>query len=185
MWSIAARTTPKSLKPLGPTAPAPAPATSTSSTWTYYADSATLRAVPILGEEGFHRDDWESVQIRIGLDGDVEERASSHHGYNYASSIANWGSDAGIGPLSDIAEALGARPSGGWGPESHYLLVSGGSHAGNAEGLPRIDRFTPGGRVHLVPLESLAAASGADYRFAVNAPWRKQVWRDPEADGTE
>jgi hypothetical protein len=27
--------------------------------WTYYADSATLRGVPIAGEEGFHKDDWE------------------------------------------------------------------------------------------------------------------------------
>jgi hypothetical protein len=27
--------------------------------WTYYADSATLRGIPIVGEEGFHEDDWE------------------------------------------------------------------------------------------------------------------------------
>ncbi|HEY6731863.1 MAG TPA: hypothetical protein VI039_12670 [Solirubrobacterales bacterium] len=26
--------------------------------WTYYADSATLRGVPIAGERGYHRDDW-------------------------------------------------------------------------------------------------------------------------------
>ena len=52
--------------------------------WTYYADSATLRGVPIAGAKGFHRDDWESVQLRIGPDGEVAERASSHHGYNYA-----------------------------------------------------------------------------------------------------
>ena len=35
--------------------------------WTYYADSATLRGVPIVGDEGFHADDWEGVQIRIRL----------------------------------------------------------------------------------------------------------------------
>ena len=34
--------------------------------WTYYADSATLRDIPVAGEEGFHRDDWEGVQLRIG-----------------------------------------------------------------------------------------------------------------------
>src|SRR3954453_9488364 len=46
--------------------------------WTYYADSATLRGIPLIGERGFHEDDWEGVQIRIGRDGAVDERASSH-----------------------------------------------------------------------------------------------------------
>lgn len=27
--------------------------------WTYYADSATLRGVPVVGGAGYHRDDWE------------------------------------------------------------------------------------------------------------------------------
>jgi hypothetical protein len=152
--------------------------------WTYYADSATLRGVPIAGNLGYHRDDWEGVQIRIGPDGRVDERASSHDGYNYTRSVANWGSDAGIGPLKDAAEAIGARPHNGWGPESHLLLVSGGSHAGNAGGFPRIDRLVSGGRVHLVPLEPVAAADGTAYRFAISPPWRKQVWLDPEAEGT-
>src|SRR3954451_7304640 len=64
--------------------------------WTYYADSATLRGMPIVGEKGYHEDDWESVQFRIGPDGSVEERASSHHGYNYFLSDNNWTSDAGL-----------------------------------------------------------------------------------------
>lgn len=151
--------------------------------WTYYADSATLRGIPIVGAKGYHRDDWEGVQIRIGPDGEVAERASSHNGFNHDQGIANWGSDAGIGPLKDIAETVGARPINGWGPETHLLLVSGGSHAGNASGIPRIDRLTPGRRVHLIPLEPIAATSQA--RFAISPPWRKRVWRDPEAEGTE
>jgi hypothetical protein len=154
--------------------------------WTYYADSATLRGVPIAEDGGYHRDDWEGVQIRIRPDGRVDERASSHHGYNYAQSVANAGSDAGIAPLRDAAEAVGARPGDGWGPETRLLLVSGGSHAGNADGfLGNIDRVTPGRRVHLVPLEPIAAAEGDAYRFAISPPWRKRVWRDPEADGTD
>lgn len=153
--------------------------------WLFYADSATLRGVPIAGDAGYHHDDWESVQIRIDPDGDVDERASSHHGYNYAQSLANAGSDAGIGPLKDVAEAVGARPDNGWGPETRMLVVSGGSHAGNANGFLRIDRVTPGRRVHLVPLEPIAAAEGAAYRFAISPPWRKRVWRDPEASGTD
>ncbi len=151
--------------------------------WTYYADSATLRGIPIVGEAGFHPDDWEGVQIRIGPDGRAEERASSHDGYNYATSAANWGSDAGIGPLRHLAEAVGAREANGWGPETHLLLVSGGSHAGNAAGIPHVSHFTPGRRVHLIPLEPIAATDAST--FAINPPWRKKVWRDPEAEGTD
>jgi hypothetical protein len=154
--------------------------------WLYYADSATLRGVPVAGERGYHRDDWESVQFRIGPDGRVEQRASSHHGYNHAQSVANAGSDAGLIPLRDAAEALGARPRNGWGPATRLLLVSGGSHAGNADGfLGRIDRIVPGRRVHLVPLEPVAATEGDAHSFAVSPPWRKRVWLDPEAPGTD
>lgn len=150
--------------------------------WLYYADSATLRDIPIAGDAGFHEDDWEGVQIRIGSDGEAEERASSHSGYNYSRGVGNWGSDAGIGPLAGLAEFVGARNPNGWGPETHLLLVSGGSHAGNAAGDHDLDRFTPGRRVHLIPLEPIAADSHAT--FTVTPPWLKEVWRDPEASGT-
>lgn len=139
--------------------------------WTYYADSATLRGMPVAGAKGYHRDDWESVQFRLRPDGGVDQRASSHHGYNHHLSYANWMSDAGF------------VPHDGWGPETRLLLVSGGSHAGNSIGLASIDRFTPGGRVHLIPLERVAAET--DARFAVSPPWLKQVWLDPEAQGTD
>jgi hypothetical protein len=139
--------------------------------WTYYADSATLRGVPIAGKKGYHADDWESVQLRFGPDGKVDQRASSHHGYNYSRGIGNWGSDTGI------------TPHDGWGPATNLLFVSGGSHAGNAAGFPEIDRFTPGRRVHLIPLEQVAATSTAS--FAVSPPWLKEVWFDPEAEGTD
>jgi hypothetical protein len=150
--------------------------------WTYYADSATLRGVPIAGDEGYHRDDWEGVQIRIRPDGSVDERASSHNGYNYHQGMANWGSDAGIGPLKDATEAVGLRPHNGWGPETHILLVSGGSHAGNASGIPHIERLTLRSRVQLIPMEPIASTSQA--KFAISPPWRKDVWRDPESEGT-
>jgi hypothetical protein len=150
--------------------------------WLYYANSATLRGVPVAGEAGYHPDDWESVQFRLGPDGHVDERASSHNGYNYAQSTRNWGSDADIGPLKEGAEAVGLRAENGWGPETHLLLVSGGSHAGNAIGIPDADRWTPGRRVHLIPLEPIAASTSA--WFKVTPPWLKEVWLDPEAAGT-
>jgi hypothetical protein len=139
--------------------------------WTYYADSATLREVPVVGGKGYHRDDWESVQLRFRPDGAVDQRASSHHGYNYFLTDVNWMSDAGIAAHD------------GWGPETGLLFVSGGSHAGNAISPADVDRFTPGRRVHLIPLERIAAETGA--RFAVSPPWLKKVWLDPEARGTD
>lgn len=151
--------------------------------WFYYADSATLRDLPVAGDAGYHEDDWESAQFRLRPGGEVDQRASSHHGYNYELGVANWGSDAGIGPLEDLAEELGARAPNGWGPRTGLLLVSGGSHAGNAAGGERGGRFTPGRRVHLVPLEPLAARNRS--AFAVSPPWRKRVWFDPEAEGTD
>jgi hypothetical protein len=139
--------------------------------WTYYADSATLRGVPVAGKKGYHADDWESVQLRFRPDGEVDQRASSHHGYNYAGSMRNWGSDAGL--VSHES----------WGSETGVLLVSGGSHAGNTIGFAEIDRFTPGRRVRLIPLEQIAATSTT--QFAVSPPWLKKVWLDPEAEGTD
>jgi hypothetical protein len=151
--------------------------------WTYYADSATLRDIPIAGAEGFHLDDWEGVQIRIRPDGRVDERASSHNGYNYGRGVGNWGSDAGLDLVDEVSEALGARERNGWGPETGIVLVSGGSHAGNAAGIPHVDHFIPGRRVHLIPLEPIAAIDAST--FAITPPWQKKVWRDPEAEGTE
>jgi hypothetical protein len=150
--------------------------------WLYYADSATLRDVPVVGGAGYHADDWESVQVRIGADGEVDQRASSHHGYNYGG-VANWASDVGFGPVNAAAEAVGARRDNGWGPETGILLVAGGSHAGNATGIPQVDRFTPGRRVHLIPLEPIAVTDTT--AFAISPPWRKRAWRDPEAEGTD
>jgi hypothetical protein len=152
--------------------------------WTYYADSATLRGIPIAGKEGYHPDDWEGVQIRIRADGEVDERASSHNGYNQRPGpVSGWASDAGIAPIKEAEEALGLRAENGWGPETHLLIVSGGSHAGNTAGIPHIERLTPRNRVDLIPLEPIAIASRA--HFAISPPWRKRAWHDPEAERTD
>ena len=151
--------------------------------WTYYANSATLRGVPIAGPKGYHEDDWEGVQIRIGPDGRVDERASSHNGYNSEpQGPSNWGSDTGSAVAKGVVELVGARGENGWGEETHLLFVSGGSHAGNTMDVADIDRYTPGRRVHLIPLEDVAATSTAS--FAISPPWLKDVWLDPEAEGT-
>ena len=89
--------------------------------WLYYPGSATARA--LLGDAGAHPDDWESFQVRIGPDGPVEARASSHHGYNGDS--GDWLSDSGL-----VEKA-------GWTASSGRYLISGGSHAGRVGGPSR------------------------------------------------
>ena len=143
-----------------------------------------MRGVPIVGAEGYHRDDWEGVQIRIRADGSVDERASSHNGYNdRPGPVGGWASDLGLDPVKDAEEAVGLRSGNGWGEETHFLNVSGGSHAGNTAGIPRPGRIALGHSVHLIPLEPIAATSRAG--FAISPPWRKHVWRDPEVAGTD
>jgi len=152
--------------------------------WTYYADSATFRGVPVVGGEGYHPDDWEGVQIRIHPEGSVDERASSHDGFNSRPGKAKgWASDAGIEPVKGAEEAIGLRDENGWGPETRLLMVSGGSHAGNTAGIPDFERITFSRDVHLVPLEPVAAET--DARFAISPPWLKRAWHNPEAETTD
>ncbi len=104
--------------------------------WEYYGDSATSRT--LLGDKGFHRDDWESYQVRINADGTVDARASSHNGYNGSDNPAlDWASDAaghvpGASQVREVSEGAGLRDSGGWTRSEGTLYVSGGSHAGHA-----------------------------------------------------
>jgi hypothetical protein len=152
--------------------------------WFYYPESATLRGVPVVGPEGYHVDDWESYQVRVGNDGS-DARASSHNGYNYAGGPQDWGSDAGIGMVRGATELAGLRNRNGWGPDIGLLFVSGGSHAGSVKAwFPNYSRLTPPGHLALVPLEPFASGEEPAPRFAIPPPWRKQVWRDPEAGGT-
>jgi hypothetical protein len=172
--------------------------------WLYYADSATLRGVPLAGSRGYHEDDWESFQVRIGPAGrGVEARASSHRGYN--------GSERAINKLSDIGHPLATA----WTQARGKLWVSGGSHAGHAAESPLVrigvkgakgperaarryahqsarvlhldghpSRWTPASRLRLVPIESLAGDCRRP-QFAISAPWCKRVYADPEYGGTD
>jgi hypothetical protein len=157
--------------------------------WAYYPESASLRGAPILEAKGYHRNDWESMQIRVEADGTISERASSHSGYNHTRSSTNWGSDLGWGFLTDAAEAVGLREKGGWGEATGRYLIAGGSHAGNvATSSTDTDypSYTPASQVRLVPLETVKngpLARPADFD-PITPPWNKQVWADGEAEGT-
>lgn len=158
--------------------------------WLYYPDSASLRGIPVLGERGFHLDDWESYQVKIGRDGKVFARASSHNGYNGLPSIGDWASDTsgklpGADSLRRLTERLGLRERGGWSPVVHsrsLLLVAGGSHAGRAGGHDDHVRWTPPAAVRLRPIERF---SGTSQTFAITPPWRKRVYLHPEYVGTD
>ena len=93
----------------------PVPANATSSTGPTTRRARRSGALPVLEEKGYHPHDWESVQVRVSEDGTVSQRASSHAGYNHGRSVANWGSDAGWGFVTDATEAVGLRAKGGWG----------------------------------------------------------------------
>ena len=44
--------------------------------------------------------------------------------------------------------------------------------------------WTPAAALTLVPLEPIAASGADDDLFEVTPPWLKDVWRDPESEGT-
>lgn len=157
--------------------------------WAYYPESASLRGAPLLEQKGYHPHDWESIQIRVAGDGTISERASSHAGYNHSRSVANWGSDMGWGFATDLTEAVGLREKGGWGEPTGRYLIAGGSHAGNVDGELGDDEYpsyTPARLIRLVPLESIKDGPLArPARFdPITPPWEKEVWTEPEAEGT-
>ena len=136
--------------------------------WLYYPDSLT-HGLGRVG--GFHLDDWESYQTRIDGDGSAAARASSHHGYN--------GRQGGI---SSIGSDTGWSPHPGWDSSLNTLHVASGSHAGTTGAAYGDSRAIHREDLVLIPAEPIASSSAAD--FAVSPPWRKEVWRDPEAMGT-
>ena len=155
--------------------------------WAYYPESATFRGVPVLAERGYHPHDWESVQFRIGANGKVFQRASSHAGYVHERSLLNWPTDAGLAGPERALEAVGLRDPGGWGDWTGRWYVAGGSHAGAASAEAVRHPITiRKSRIQLVPLEQ--AKSGPLARSArfdpIAPPWRKRVWTEPESRST-
>jgi hypothetical protein len=144
--------------------------------WLYYPDSATRTFHRL----GYHRDDWESYQVRIGDDGGADARASSHGSYNYE---AGGLSDIGRKEILGLVTIDARRP--GWGPENGYVWVSDGSHAGRAAGDDGYFRSVPRDDLRLVPIgPGTDGLEGLDFDPAVAPPWLKEVFRDPEAIGT-
>jgi hypothetical protein len=161
--------------------------------WLYYPDSNTSFAgadkaweaswlLPRIRElvqgtgdwPGFHKDDWESYQVRLDPDGSAWVRASSHGHYQ--------GCQAG-----------GCRNR--WTPETGWTRVSRGSHAGHIPvragpgGLRPVypgpelrERTSTSEGLRLIPLETLDRSGYRRLDEDVAPPWRKEAYRDPTSD---
>ncbi|MDQ6915062.1 MAG: hypothetical protein M3155_04545 [Actinomycetota bacterium] len=179
--------------------------------WLYYPDSTWNAKLRLVGRllplsplgwwsgkaAGFHRDDWESFQVRVTRGGDVFARASAHNGYAGAHHWPNLNElpvEAPIPTIADDAVGLGApggrhvavswrRRSDAWVPATGWTHVSRGSHAGFVPSGPGNDRRTESNGLRLVPIERLDARALAT-RFAIVPPWRKPVYADPERTDT-
>ena len=131
--------------------------------WLYYPESFSGAVGRRLGPlshlwPGFHEDDWEGYQVRVGPDGTVSARATAHGHYS------------------------NLKGSSGWGPLTKWYRVSGGSHAGHLVMRPSNERTTFASALNLVPLERLSG-TGA-YHFEIDPPWLKGVYREPDVAGS-
>ena len=144
--------------------------------WLYYPDSTSTWmgsagvwnkiVEPVTGKDypGFHPDDWESVQVRIGSDGEARMRASSHGWYQGCKE---------------------RRCRNEWTEWGGWSRVSYGSHAGHIPEPARDpdERTTTAAGVRVVPIETLSARDRAT-EFEVTPPWEKRVYSDPRSDST-
>lgn len=158
--------------------------------WLYYPDSTytgrarAVGSLPLISMTaigklarrvaGFHRDDWESYQLRVDPDGRVFARASAHNGY---AGRRHWPN------LNEAPDLPLRKRTGAWTPATSWTRVSRGSHAGHLVGGPGTERRTLADGLRLVPIETLSAAARAA-AFAIAPPWEKPVYGDPEATGT-
>ena len=181
--------------------------------WLYYADSSTPPWSDLPGSPGSHDDDWEGYQVRIGAAG-TDARATSHHGYDYRGGPVNWPSDVGVVPKAGWGEATGhlyvsdsshaghvyepPRLAPLRGVRTATRAVVGIAAAASEPDTrfrneravrvtltapTRPTRWTPASDLVLIPIESLAPGAW-NTPFAIDPPWRKPVYSDPEDEGT-
>lgn len=173
--------------------------------WLYYPDSTTTAAGAagmwnaadrgawgmLPDYPGFHPDDWESVQVRIGRDGRVSMRASSHHGYQWCKQRTcknAWGAWTGWSRVSrgshagHVPTVTEGRPRRG-----RRGRRVGGGRARVRPALPGVDlreRTSTGSGLRLVPIESIDVSSYKPLDPGIKPPWKKKVYDDPLSAST-
>jgi hypothetical protein len=123
---------------------------------------------------GFHRDDWESYQVRLDPDGSAWVRASSHGHYQGCKS---------------------RRCHNRWVGRTGWTRVSRGSHAGHIplleghDGLRPLypgrdlrERTTTAEGLRLIPLETHDRRRYRRLDEDIAPPWRKDAYDDPTSD---
>ncbi len=170
--------------------------------WFYYPDSNTVLgpssalwnaspAALVARYPGFHEDDWEGYQVRVG-DGKTLVRATSHDGYqgckerqckNTWTDWTGWtrvskGSHAGHIPLeTQWAPDLVLRAHGAFHHVTGYRPLYPGRDLH--------ERTTGGSSLDLIPIETLPPTVLAGTRFdGITPPWLKEVYLDPLSDAT-
>lgn len=174
--------------------------------WLYYPDSnsrfagsdrawnATLGRAGLGDYPGWHADDWEGYQVRLGPGGAEHVRASSHGHYQWCkgSDCHNaWGERTGWTRVSSGSHAghipLERRSGGGPG-------VPGRGRAGRAlrgpaersyrPQLPGVhvrERTSTSDGLVLVPLETLHKEGYRRLDEGIAPPWEKEVYTEPES----
>lgn len=135
--------------------------------WEFLADSQFAHtSIGLI--DGYHRDDWEGVIVKLRLDGTpVGARATAHLGFN------------GRHPWWDLAAA-------DWAPYPAIVYRAAGSHAGGfaARGIDLAgDAWNGTARIVRpgVVAADTAARTLAVFDSGAVAPWQKLAWTHPEA----
>jgi hypothetical protein len=180
--------------------------------WLYYPDSTSTVAnaagawkymppgVRVAGRvatgrwdyPGYHKDDWESYQVRIGAGGNVSVRASSHHDYQGCKQArcknrwtgwtgwtrVSWGSHAGHIPLRREVDGASVKlkPLPALEVEAH--------DEPQYPGVDLRERTTTAAGLRLVPLETLDRSEWVPLDPRHKPPWEKRVYTDPRSNTT-
>jgi hypothetical protein len=173
--------------------------------WFYYPDSNSVLGpssaiwnnsplVLAARYPGFHRDDWEGYQVRIGPDGRALVRATSHFGYqackqreceNKWTPSTGWtrvskGSHAGHIPLEPIYARDGRMQFA----LSPSLLRTYG-YRPLYPGVDLHERTTGGAALDLIPIETLPPELLRETKWdGISPPWLKEVYLDPLSNST-
>ena len=173
--------------------------------WLYYPDSTSTVANAAgvwaaaqrlargrgAGYPGFHRDDWESVQVRVGRDGRVSTRSSSHRGYQWCKQRHcrnTWGAWTGWSRVSRGSHA-GHVPTvveRDWAPRRRGPRIRD-RRARVRPAIPGVDtreRTSTGAGLRLIPIEAVDTSAYRPLDPGIAPPWRKRVYVDPLSDST-
>ena len=155
--------------------------------WLYYADSATLRGVPIAEDEGYHHDDWESVDLRIAPDGRRRRARLLAPRLQLRPERRQRGLGHRLGRPARSRRSRRRPPAGrlGAGDRAPSSSPAAATPATPAASSATSTASSPAAASTSSRWSRSPRAEGDAYRFAVTPPWRKRVWRDPEAAGTD